>query len=185
MNKNLIASLVLSALSFTSLAANYTSFVENESEVKFAYKQMGVSLDGEFSEFNGSLSFDTEKPESAHATITVPLASIDTGSDEGNEEVAGKSWFNINDFPVASFETTRIQANDDQTFLVTGNLNIKGTSKEIEFPATFNENGNKGTFKGEFIIQRGDYAVGEGSWAKYDIVANDVTIAFSLTATSN
>ena len=31
-------------------------------------------------------------------------------------------------------------------------------------------------------IRRGDFAIGEGPWAKFDIVANDVIVKFHITA---
>jgi len=185
MKQKILASLLLSSLPFLSVAATYDAFVSEESQVNFTYQQMGVSLDGTFEKFEGNLSFDTENPEAATASVSIPLASVDTGTSEGNDEVAGKSWFNLAEFPNASFESTQVKALDNGQFQVSGTLSIKGSSKDIEFPATFKEDGNKGTFAGEFTINRGDFAIGEGMWAKYDIVANEVTIRFSLVAQSN
>ena len=51
-------------------------------------------------------------------------------------------------------------------------------------PATFTAQGNTGVFDGSFTIRRADFSIGEGSWAKFDIVANDVVIKFRITATS-
>ena len=185
MKKTILAAFLLSTAPLLSVAANYNSFVPSESEVTFSYQQMGVSLNGEFNEFNGSLNFDTENPQSASATVSIPLASVDTGSAEGDEEVAGKAWFNLQDFPTAEFESTNITPLDDGSFEVSGNLSIKGTSKPIVFPATFSEGDGQAKFEGKFTIQRGDFSIGEGMWAKHDIVANDVTIHFVLSAQSN
>jgi hypothetical protein len=35
---------------------------------------------------------------------------------------------------------------------------------------------------GSFILQRADYAIGEGMWSKFDVVANDIQVSFHLTA---
>ena len=51
-------------------------------------------------------------------------------------------------------------------------------------PATFTPQGNTGVFDGNFTIRRADFSIGEGSWAKFDIVANDVVIKFRITANS-
>jgi len=32
-------------------------------------------------------------------------------------------------------------------------------------------------------IRRGDFTIGEGPWAAFDIVANDIQIKFRITAT--
>lgn len=185
MKKTLIAAAILSSTPLLSMATSYTAFVNDQSVVNFNYEQMGVSLEGTFKEFDGSLSFDTDNPEAATVRIVIPLASVDTGSSEGDEEVAGKAWFNINEFPTASFESTQINALGDNNFDVTGTLTIKGNAKEVSFPATFSEEAGQGHFKGEFTLQRGDFAIGEGTWSKYDIVANDVKVNFALTAQSH
>jgi polyisoprenoid-binding protein YceI len=44
--------------------------------------------------------------------------------------------------------------------------------------------GNSGVFDGSFTIRRADFTIGEGAWAKFDIVANDVQIKFRITANS-
>lgn len=45
-------------------------------------------------------------------------------------------------------------------------------------PATFAAPGERRRSAGQFTIRRGDFAIGEGAWAAFDIVANDVTVRF-------
>ena len=59
-----------------------------------------------------------------------------------------------------------------------------GAPQDVVVPATFTAQGNAGVFDGSFTIRRADFAIGEGSWAKFDIVANDVQIKFRITASS-
>jgi hypothetical protein len=33
---------------------------------------------------------------------------------------------------------------------------------------------------GSFVLKRADYAIGEGMWAKFDVVANEITVNFNL-----
>ena len=67
---------------------------------------------------------------------------------------------------------------------VSGQLSIKGKTQEVIVPATFTQQGNSGVFDGSFTIRRADFSIGEGTWAKFDVVANDVLIKFRITATS-
>ena len=83
-------------------ALEYTALRPEASAITFAYQQMGVGLEGRFTRFDGELSFDPAQPEAARARIEVELASIDTGSPEGNDEVAGKAWFDTPSFPATS-----------------------------------------------------------------------------------
>jgi YceI-like domain. len=56
---------------------------------------------------------------------------------------------------------------------------------DVLVPATFKEENKQGVFAGSFTIRRGDFAIGEGSWSTFDIVANDIQIKFTITATSS
>jgi len=134
--------------------------------------------------FSSTLSFDPAKPTAAKASFDVELASVDTGASEGDQEVAGKPWFNTKVFPSAKFVSGSVKALGGNKYEVTGQLNIKGKTQDVVVPATFTAQGNSGIFEGSFTIRRADFSIGEGSWAKFDIVANDVLVKFRITATS-
>jgi hypothetical protein len=40
--------------------------------------------------------------------------------------------------------------------------------------------GKDGLLTGSFTLKRADYTIGEGMWAKFDVVANDIQVNFSL-----
>ena len=170
------------ALAPAAQAIEYNQVQADKSRIGFGYKQMGVAMDGRFKKFASQLSFDPAQPANAKATIDVDLASIDTGSAEGDEEAARKTWFNTKDFPAARFESTSVKALDGNKYEVAGKLTIKGTTKDVVVPATFTPQGNTGVFEGSLTIQRGDFSIGEGAWKAFDIVANDVVIKFRITA---
>ena len=172
------------ATAFSAQAAEYTQVQPEKSSVAFVYKQMGVSVDGKFKKFSSQLSFDPAKPTAAKATFNVELASVDTGAPEGDEEVAGKPWFNTKAFPTATFTSGTVKPLGGNRYEVTGKLSIKGKTQDVVVPATFTEQGKTGIFDGSFSICRADFSIGEGSWAKFDIVANDVLIKFRITAAS-
>jgi len=65
---------------------------------------------------------------------------------------------------------------------VAGQLTIKGKTQDVIVPATFTQQGNVGVFDGGFTIHRADFTIGEGAWAKFDTVANEVQIKFHITA---
>ncbi|MDP1635575.1 MAG: YceI family protein, partial [Gallionellaceae bacterium] len=109
---------------------------------------------------------------------------IDTGSDEGNQEVVGKPWFNAKVFPVAGFISTGLKALGGNRYEARGKLTIKGKTLDVTAPVSFTQAGNKGTFEGAFTIKRLDYAIGEGIWADLDTVANEIQIKFRLVVTA-
>ncbi|MBS1131156.1 MAG: YceI [Proteobacteria bacterium] len=177
------------ALTFASLipaahAVEYTQVQPEKSAVTFVYKQMGVAVDGKFKKFSSQLNFDPAKPAAAKATFDVELASVDTGAPEGDQEVAGKPWFNTKAFPTARFVSGSVKALGGNKYEVAGKLTIKGQTQDVVVPATFTAQGNTGVFDGGFTIRRADFTIGEGAWAKFDIVANDVQIKFRITAST-
>ncbi|MBT9522418.1 MAG: YceI family protein [Dechloromonas sp.] len=177
------------ALAFATLipvahAVEYTQVQADKSAVNFVYKQMGVAVDGKFKKFSSQLNFDPAKPTAAKASFDVELASVDTGAPEGDQEVAGKPWFNTKAFPTAKFVSGIVKPLGGNKYEVAGQLTIKGKTQDVVVPATFTAQGNSGVFDGAFTIRRADFSIGEGAWAKFDIVANDVQIKFHITASS-
>lgn len=184
MKPMLLALTLATVLPWSARAAEYRQVQIDQSAITFAYQQMGVTLDGKFGRFTVQLNFDPTRPEATQATVEVDLASIDTGSAEGDQEVAGKTWFNTQAFPTARFETRSVKALGDHHYEAAGQLTIKGKTQDVVIPATFAAQGQTGVFEGRFTLRRGDFAIGEGAWAKFDVVANEVQIQFRITASS-
>jgi polyisoprenoid-binding protein YceI len=170
------------ASTLSAQAVEYKTIDAAKSHVTFSYKQMGVGMDGKFKKFAAQLSFDPAKPAVAKATLEIDLTSIDTGSSEADQEVTGKSWFNTSAFPKAVFVSSQIKPTAANQFEVTGKLTIKGQTKDISFPLKQTAQGNVGVFNGSFVMRRADFNIGEGMWAKFDTVANDVLVNFQITA---
>jgi polyisoprenoid-binding protein YceI len=163
-------------------AAVFAQVLPDRSSIEFSYSQMGVPMDGRFRKFSSQLAFDPAQPAAAKVVIDVDLASIDTGTPELDSEAAGKDWFNLKSFPTARFAATGVRPLGGNRYSVAGKLTIKGRSKDIVVPATFAAQGTTGIFAGQFAIRRGDFAIGEGAWSAFDIVANDVTVKFRIAA---
>lgn len=184
--KPLLPSLLLAAsLVPGTQAAQYNQFQSEQSTVQFHYQQMGVDMDGRFKQFNAQVAFDPANPAAAQAKLEVDLSSIDLGSAEADEEVAGKDWFNTKAFAQASFVASQVKMISANQLEISGMLSIKGHQRELVVPATFSTEGTNALFEGQFSINRSDFGIGEGIWAKDDVVANPVNIKFRITTTSH
>ena len=106
--KKKIMTILISSLAMLSFAeaTEYNSIQAEKSNLAFVYKQMGVPIDGSFKKFAVQLNFDPAKLAAAKAVLDIDLASIDAGSDDANDEVMGKEWFNTKAFPHAKFESS-------------------------------------------------------------------------------
>jgi polyisoprenoid-binding protein YceI len=154
----------------------------DKSKMGFSFKQMGVAMDGHFAKFSAALNFDPAKPEQAKASIEVDLTSIDTGSGEADQEVVGKAWFNTAAFPKAVFLAKQVKQIAPNQYEVLGSLSIKGHSRDIKSALKLSPQGKSSVLSGSFTLQRADFAIGEGMWSKFDVVANDIQVNFQFTA---
>lgn len=178
----LTALVVLAATPAGAQAVEFNQLQLDKSAVTFVYRQMNVPVEGRFRRFKGQVGFDPARPAAARAEIEIELASIDTGLPEANEEVAGKPWFDTRAYPLARFVATAIKPLGNQRFDVAGRLSIKGRALDVSTPVSFRQEGAHAVFEGTFTLKRADYAIGEGIWADFGTVANEVQIKFRLVA---
>ena len=101
------------------------------SKVGFAVKHMGIAtVRGEFTEFEGRLEIG-EDLATSKAYGTVKVASVDTNEAQRDAHLRSPDFFDAEAHPEMTFESTRIEALDDESFRITGNLTLHGTTKEI------------------------------------------------------
>jgi polyisoprenoid-binding protein YceI len=101
------------------------------SRIGFAVKHLGIStVRGEFKDFEGTLEIGEDV--SAWRTYgTVKVASIDTAETDRDGHLRSPDFFDAARFPEIAFESTKIEALDDDEFRVTGRLTIHGVTNEI------------------------------------------------------
>jgi len=163
-------------------AVEYRDVNRTASQISFTYEQLGQRVYGTFSEFEGVLTFDTQRPEAGHALLKIQLASIDAGSPDANDELQRASWFDTATYPVGVYESTAVKALGDNRYTISGNLTIKGTTHPVDVDVVLKEQSGIGVFDGEFILKRGDFKIGEGEWAGNSVVSNDINIKFKMVA---
>lgn len=176
--KQFLSTLALGTLALTGAqAATYQSLVPETSAITFGFRQMGVAMDGRFRKFNAQLNLDTARVDKATGRIEIDLASIDTGSAEADQEVVGKSWFHVAAHPKASFVLRQLKATGAGQYEAQGQLTLKGQTRDLSAPVKLTP---QGQLSGSFVIRRADFGVGEGMWARFDVVANEITVHFNL-----
>jgi len=163
-------------------AIEFSHIQAEKSTLGFVYKQMGVPVDGSFKKFSAQLNFDAAKISTAKAALELDVSSIDAGSDEANDAVAAKEWFNAKAFPRAKFESTGFRALGGNRYEVSGKMTIKGRTQNVTAPFTLNQQGNHAVVDGVFVLKRADYAIGEGAWSDFGTVANEIQIKFHFLA---
>lgn len=105
------------------------------SSVEFQVKHMGIAtVRGKFNEFEGTLEIG-DGLASAHAHGTVEVASIDTAEPQRDAHLRSADFFDADAHPQISFESRSIEAVDEETLRVTGDLTMHGVTREIALEA--------------------------------------------------
>jgi polyisoprenoid-binding protein YceI len=103
----------------------------SHSKVGFAVKHMGIAtVRGEFKGFEGSLQIGDDL-STATANGTVKVETIDTNEPQRDGHLRSGDFFDAEKHPEITFESTRIEPIDDESFSVTGNLTMHGVTGEI------------------------------------------------------
>lgn len=154
--------------------------VPAQSEVQFTARQMGVPLEGHFKKFDAQVSFDPAKLATSKIVFTVDTGSATMGSRETDAELPKATWFNVPQFPQATFQSSAIKALGAGKFEVTGKLSIKGLARDVVVPVTLVQNGATTLATGALPLKRLAFKIGENEWADTSMVADDVQVQFKL-----
>lgn len=148
---------------------------DTQSVVQFRIKNFGASVEGSFKGLKGTIQFDSKSPEQCKINLSLTVSTIDTGINLRNNHLKKVEYFDVANYPLLSFESSKISRQGNQ-WMVTGKLKIKTTVKEITFPFKVIQEKDGIRFMGEFKIDRTDYGVGGNSFSMSD----DVTVSFNL-----
>src|SRR5690606_35721546 len=96
-------------------------------------------------------------------------------------------FFGVEKYPTAKFEITKVVSQGNDQYLVTGNLTIKATTKEIEFPATIKAEGEALTASAQITVDRSEYDIRYGSSSFFDnlgdkVIYDDFNLDVTLVA---
>ncbi len=96
---------------------------------------------GLFSMLEGSVTLDETSPEKSSVEVAVNTQNLFTGNPKFDDHLKSKDFFNIGEFPTATFKSTHVEKTGDNTAKVTGNLTILGVSKPLTLDVTLNKKG--------------------------------------------
>jgi polyisoprenoid-binding protein YceI len=185
------AALLLAATSSSSEAAAPTPAAPaaattykidtGHSNILFRCKHLDVAYQwGRFDEFGGSFTL-AEDASASSVEVTVDAASVNSNSEGRDKHLSGPDFFDAKQFPQITFSSTKVAAKEGDVFTITGDLTLRGVTKEITFDVqkigeADTRMGRRAGFEGSFVIDRMDYGVK----AYGDTLGHDVTMTFAI-----
>ncbi len=139
------------------------------SAVIFSTTHMNTSRAyGRFNDITGTFTIDMEKPETSKVEIEIKVESVDTANSGRDDHLRGPDFFDVKEFPMATFASSSVKKIDDKKWNVTGPLNLHGVKKDvtIALELTGEGKGREGEaligFHGTFQIKRSDFGIKYG-----------------------
>lgn len=166
----------------TALPANLTPGVwaldTAHSEFAFTVRHAGVSkVRGHFNVIGGDLTVG-EDLASSSVSAKADAASIVTGNEQRDQHIATGDFFDAENNPEISFTSTSLEGSWED-FTLTGDLSIRGVTKQVEFAAEFNGVGDTpmgqtiAGFTATATIKRKDFGI------NFDVLMGDNTLLVS------
>ena len=153
------------------------------SHIRFSAKQEGEAFTGEFQSFSGVINFDPSAPQNGSVRITIPLKSVEAGSNDRNSTLPGKVWFSVKAFPNAVYTSSNITA-EGSGYIAQGELTLKGVSVPLALPFSLDIQGGTAVMTSTVEMDRTDWSVGAAPWDTDEWVSKAVTLDIQVTAQS-
>jgi len=155
----------------------------DHAQVIFMIQHMGLStFYGRFGSVAGTLTVDPAAPEQSTLDAQIDMTNISTHVEKLDSELKD-DVFDSAKYPTATFKATKIVVAGDKSGTVTGDMTIKGITKQVTLNVTFN--GGRSSpipfapyrlgFDATGTIHRADFGLTGYIWGGF--VGDDVTIA--------
>jgi len=124
------AGLLLAAVS--SAQAQTWTIDQAHSAAHFAVRHMMVStVRGDLGKITGTVRFDPASPAAGSIDATIDVNGIDTREQGRDKHLRSADFFDAEKFPTISFKSKKVEPAAGGGFKVTGDLTMKGVTKEV------------------------------------------------------
>lgn len=121
------------------------------SEIGFSVKHMMISrAKGTFDQFDATLKVDVEDLTDAEIEVVIDVASINTSDENRDGHLRSADFFDVENYPNMTFVGKEVKKTGESEYDVTGDLTIKGTTKEVTVDVTY-EGQSKDPMSGNIV----------------------------------
>lgn len=199
MNSLLRTSLLATALVSAAYATPQSFDFKDPKGVNNVQFKLDAPLEtttGTANDISGTVVFDPAAPAATTGKIVLETKSLTVGNPLMREHLHGANWLDVAKYPEITFEAAKVANVKTKgaqiTADVTGNLTVKGVTKEVTVPVSFTYLADKlgarfgdDKIKGDllvlratFEINRNDFNLQPGQYT--DKVAETIQLSFAI-----
>lgn len=157
------------------------SWKVDSTRVVFHISNAGLDVEGTVVGIEADIKFFKNKPSKSLFTATANSVTIQTGIKLRDKHLKKSDYFDSEKYPTIKITSKQITKSKDG-FESLSSVTIKGITKDITIPFTFNQTNNKAEFEGSFSLNRLDFGLGEKSIILSDMVEVNIWIGASREA---
>jgi polyisoprenoid-binding protein YceI len=150
----------------SAIASGTWTIDTNHSLIEFAARHNEIAyVKGRFRKFAGTVTVDAQDPLKSNVDLHIDATSVESQAVQGREDlIKGDEMLDTAKFPEITFHSKSIAQKDLNTYVVTGDLNLRGIDKEIQVPVQLNgivttRMGVAAGFSGTLTIKLSDFQV--------------------------
>lgn len=99
---------------------------------QFAVRHLMVStVRGEFGKVGGTVNLDEQDPTKSSLEATIDTASLNTRVEKRDQHLKSPDFLDVAKYPAMTFKSKKIEKVNDTKFKVTGDLTLRGVTKEV------------------------------------------------------
>ncbi|MEU2584256.1 YceI family protein [Streptomyces avermitilis] len=138
-----------------------------------------VTVKGAFTSISGQ--GEVKSDGTAHGTITLDAASLDTKNAKRDTHLRSADFFDVANHPEITFAVRTAEAGPDDTAQVVGQLTVRGISRPQSFAARVAQaNSDAVTLAAEFTVDRDQFGMG---WNQMNMMRGLTTVTANLRLT--
>lgn len=104
------------------------------SAAHFSVRHLMISnVRGEFTRISGNALINPAEPAKSTVEVKIEAASVNTREPQRDEHLRSVDFFDVANYPALTFRSKRIEALGPENFKLTGDLTIRGVTKEVTF----------------------------------------------------
>ena len=160
------------------------ALVRGKSFLKFFAIQNGAPVAGAFKDFTADIHFDHDQLSKSGITVEVDTGSVTAASSDVQDNLKNPDWLSVAQFPKAVFKCTKLtRFPNSENYYADGQLSLRGKMVPVVLNFQMEHlDDHRAVVTGYITLHRRDFGIGQGQWAKDDVVKDEVRVEFRVVA---